>query len=72
MSEENLKIIYTQTDEAPMLATHSLLPIINSFVSTANIDIETKDISLAARVLAIFPEYLDFAPLLKPVSHIVY
>jgi len=59
MSEENLKIIYTQTDEAPMLATHSLLPIINSFVSTANIDIETKDISLAARVLAIFPEYLD-------------
>ena len=59
MSEEKLKIIYTQTDEAPMLATHSLLPIINSFVSTANIDIETKDISLAARVLAIFPEYLD-------------
>ena len=59
MSEEKLKIIYTQTDEAPMLATHSLLPIINSFVSTANINIETKDISLAARVLAIFPEYLD-------------
>ena len=52
------KIIYTKTDEAPMLATHSLLPIVNAFVSKAGIDLETKDISLAARVLAAFPEYL--------------
>ena len=52
------KIIYTKTDEAPMLATHSLLPIVNAFVSKAGIDLETKDISLAARVLAAFSEYL--------------
>ena len=59
MKEQNLKITYTITDEAPFLATHSLLPIINKFVSIANIKLETKDISLAARVLATFPEYLQ-------------
>ena len=59
MKEQNLKITYTITDEAPFLATHSLLPIINKFVSIANIKLETKDISLAARVLATFPEYLE-------------
>ena len=59
MSEGNSKIIYTKTDEAPMLATHSLLPIINAFTSKAGIEMETKDISLAARVLAVFPEYLE-------------
>ena len=53
------KIIYTKTDEAPMLATHSLLPIVNAFIKQAGVDLETKDISLAARVLAIFPEYLS-------------
>ena len=53
------KIIYTKTDEAPMLATHSLLPILKSFVSKAGIEIEVKDISLAARVLASFPDYLE-------------
>ena len=52
------KIIYTKTDEAPMLATHSLLPIVNAFASKAGVEVETKDISLAARVLSIFPEYL--------------
>ncbi len=59
MSDERSKIIYTNTDEAPMLATHSFLPIVNAFVKNADIEIETKDISLAARVLALFPEYLD-------------
>ena len=54
----NPKIIYTKTDEAPMLATYSLLPIVNAFVSKAGVDLETKDISLAARVLAAFSEYL--------------
>ncbi len=59
MDKKNSNIVYTITDEAPMLATHSLLPIINAFVSKAGIEIETKDISLASRILAIFPEYLD-------------
>ena len=52
------KIIYTKTDEAPFLATHSLLPIIESFTKSSGIDIETKDISLAGRILAVFPEVL--------------
>lgn len=52
------KIIYTITDEAPMLATFSLLPIIKSFAATANIDVENRDISLAGRIIANFPEYL--------------
>jgi isocitrate dehydrogenase len=51
-------IIYTKTDEAPALATHSLLPIVKAFTSSSNINIETKDISLAGRVLANFSEYL--------------
>ena len=54
----NSKIIYTITDEAPMLATHSFLPIVQAFTKTAGIDIETKDISLASRILANFPEFL--------------
>ncbi|TNE54507.1 MAG: NADP-dependent isocitrate dehydrogenase [Bacteroidetes bacterium] len=52
------KIIYTKTDEAPALATKSLLPIIQSFTKTAGIEVETRDISLAGRVLASFPDYL--------------
>jgi len=52
------KIIYTQTDEAPALATYSFLPIVKAFTSSANINIETKDISLANRILAVFPECL--------------
>ncbi|WP_353078202.1 NADP-dependent isocitrate dehydrogenase, partial [Flavobacterium sp.] len=52
------KIFYTITDEAPMLATHSFLPIIKAFTKTANIDVETRDISLAGRILSNFPEYL--------------
>ncbi len=52
------KIIYTKTDEAPYLATHSFLPIVEAFTAPSNIDIETRDISLAARILANFPKYL--------------
>jgi len=52
-------IIYTLTDEAPMLATHALLPIIQAFGRAAGIEIETSDISLAARILAAFPECLS-------------
>ena len=53
------KIIYTKTDEAPALATRSFLPIVQTFVKSAGIEIETKDISLAARVLAVFPDFLN-------------
>ncbi|MDH5432452.1 MAG: NADP-dependent isocitrate dehydrogenase [Gammaproteobacteria bacterium] len=53
------KIIYTKTDEAPALATYSLLPIIQSFSQAAGIEVETKDISLAARILACFNDYLS-------------
>ncbi|KUF44045.1 isocitrate dehydrogenase [Myroides marinus] len=52
------KILYTFTDEAPMLATYSFLPIVQAFAKTANIDVETRDISLAGRILANFPEFL--------------
>jgi isocitrate dehydrogenase len=51
-------IIYTQTDEAPALATYSLLPIIQAYARTAGIAIETRDISLAGRIIANFPEFL--------------
>ncbi|ENS5607231.1 NADP-dependent isocitrate dehydrogenase [Vibrio mimicus] len=51
-------IIYTITDEAPALATYSLLPIIQSFTASSGIDIDTRDISLAGRILANFPEHL--------------
>ncbi|MCX7538219.1 NADP-dependent isocitrate dehydrogenase [Corynebacterium sp. P5875] len=53
------KIIYTRTDEAPLLATYSLKPIIEAFASTAGIDVETRDISLAGRILAQFPDRLS-------------
>ena len=52
------KIIYTHTDEAPMLATHSFLPIIEAFAGAAGVGVETRDISVAARILAAFPEKL--------------
>lgn len=52
------KILYTKTDEAPALATHSLLPIVKAFSKSAGISIETKDISLSGRILANFPELL--------------
>jgi len=55
---ETPKIIYTITDEAPALATYSFLPIVKAFLSSAGVDIETRDISLATRILASFPSYL--------------
>ncbi|TNC87254.1 MAG: isocitrate dehydrogenase (NADP(+)) [Thalassolituus sp.] len=58
MSVNDSRIIYTETDEAPALATHSLLPIIQAFTRSAGIDVETRDISLAGRILANFPEFL--------------
>ena len=56
MSQQN--IIYTITDEAPMLATYSFLPIIQAFSSAAGVKIETRDISLAGRIIANFPDRL--------------
>ncbi|MEO9511372.1 MAG: NADP-dependent isocitrate dehydrogenase [Flavobacteriaceae bacterium] len=53
------KIFYTKTDEAPALATQSFLPIVKAFTETADISIETKDISLASRIIAVFPEFLN-------------
>ena len=53
------KIIYTHTDEAPALATKSFLPIIKAFTSKAGVDVETRDISLAGRIIAVFPEFLS-------------
>ncbi|TJY36120.1 NADP-dependent isocitrate dehydrogenase [Pontimicrobium aquaticum] len=53
------KIIYTKTDEAPALATYSLLPIVKAFTKSSGISIETKDISLAGRILASFPDFLN-------------
>ena len=53
------KIIYTQTDEAPALATYSLLPIVKAFTAAAGVDVETRDISLAGRIIANFPDNLS-------------
>lgn len=55
----NSKIIYTQTDEAPALATYSFLPIVEAFLAPAGVEIETRDISLAGRIIASFPEFLS-------------
>lgn len=52
-------IIYTHTDEAPALATHSFLPVIKAYASQAGVSVETRDISLAGRIIAVFPEYLE-------------
>ncbi|MEM6446745.1 MAG: NADP-dependent isocitrate dehydrogenase [Cyanobacteria bacterium P01_D01_bin.123] len=61
MTSQPSTIFYTLTDEAPALATYSLLPIIKAFVGVANIAVETKDISLAGRIIAAFPERLTEA-----------
>ena len=58
MAKEASTIIYTKTDEAPALATHSLLPIIQAFTAPAGIQLETRDISLAGRIISIFPNRL--------------
>lgn len=58
MASDKAKIIYTYTDEAPALATHSFLPIIEAFTKAAGVTVETRDISLSGRVIANFPDYL--------------
>jgi isocitrate dehydrogenase len=58
MSAQQPTIIYTLTDEAPLLATYAFLPVIRDFADAAGIDVKTSDISLAARILAEFPDYL--------------
>ncbi|HSH10657.1 MAG TPA: NADP-dependent isocitrate dehydrogenase, partial [Ilumatobacter sp.] len=52
------KIIYTHTDEAPALATYSLLPIVKAFAGAAGVDVELRDISLAGRIVAQFPDHV--------------
>jgi isocitrate dehydrogenase len=58
MSDKQPTIIYTLTDEAPLLATHAFLPIVRTFTKAAGVNVETSDISVAARILGNFPEYL--------------
>ena len=58
MTTKASKIIYTKTDEAPALATYSFLPIVKAFTKAAGVSVELRDISLAGRILAVFPEYL--------------
>ena len=58
MTDQSSKIIYTLTDEAPALATYSLLPIIQAFTKAASVTVEASDISLSGRILANFPDYL--------------
>jgi isocitrate dehydrogenase len=58
MSNQTPKILYTLTDEAPALATYSLLPIVQAFTKSAGVQVETRDISLSGRIIATFPEFL--------------
>src|SRR4249919_3585425 len=58
MTTKASKILYTKTDEAPALATYSFLPIVNAFTKAAGVSVELRDISLAGRILAVFPEHL--------------
>ena len=58
MTAKASRIIYTKTDEAPMLATYSFLPIVNAFSQAAGVSVELRDISLAGRIIALFPDYL--------------
>src|SRR5215467_1068633 len=58
MTDTKWKIIYTHTDEAPALATYSFLPIIQTFAETCDVAVETRDISLSGRIIAVFPEKL--------------
>jgi len=69
---EQPTIIYTKTDEAPALATYSLLPIIAAFTRHSGISVETRDISLAGRIIAAFPDYLteDFPELVRVLPEV--
>lgn len=75
MATQDSKIIYTITDEAPALATQSFLPIVEAFTQSAGVSVETKDISLSGRILAVFPEYLkddqQVSKALDELGHIV-
>ncbi len=59
MATHRSKLIFTETDEAPALATYSFLPVVRSYAAAAGIDVEARDISLSGRILAVFPDYLD-------------
>ena len=59
MSEQKSTIIYTETDEAPALATYSFLPIIKAFTNASDVDVKIRDISLSGRIIANFPEFLS-------------
>ena len=59
MSQEKPTIIYTETDEAPALATYSFLPIVSAFTKAAGVEVEIRDISLAGRIIANFSDYLS-------------
>lgn len=59
MTDKTAKILYTLTDEAPALATYSLLPIVKAFTQSAGVVVETRDISLSGRIIALFPEFLQ-------------
>lgn len=65
MANPNSTILYTLTDEAPALATYSFLPIVQAFAKTAGVSVEARDISLAGRILAVFPECLTEAQLVN-------
>ena len=58
MATKASKILYTKTDEAPALATYSFLPIVKAFTKAAGVSVEMRDISLAGRIIATFPEHL--------------
>ena len=59
MSDDKPTIIYTETDEAPALATYSLLPIIEAFAKVSDINVEIRDISLSGRIIANFADFLS-------------
>jgi len=62
-------IIYTHTDEAPALATYSFLPVIQAYASTAGVTVESRDISLAGRIIAVFPEFLEEGQRIEDALH---
>ena len=81
MSAKKSTIIYTETDEAPALATYSLLPIIEAFARASDVAVEIRDISLSGRILANFPDFLSAIkgslnlkarapPIIKPLASI--
>ena len=70
-SMPNLEIMWTKVDEAPALATYSLLPIVKAFVGAAGVSVTLKDISLAGRIIATFPETVSYTHLTLPTIYSV-